>query len=218
MPKPKLKLQPSKPKAKPRTAKVKEADDIALEPVVQAFFDKLPASHQVKPSSMPLALGPEGVDSWLAGSPQKLKDACDAYFESVDMRNLAFQDNNPKAETKIPYTHQGLCLFLGLLDRSNLITLLKSDPHKPIMATAILRIEQDIVEGTLMGAFNPKMSSMYLTQCLAWLDGRGSKGGGPRSVEGSGVQINFVSVESPEDLKRLNEARKQPVLDVGQED
>jgi hypothetical protein len=157
-----------------------------------------------------------GLDHWLTCDPSDLVMAIETYFSHVLARRRDDTQFNTNSGMKTiplyPFTHSGLVNHLGLLNKGELVTLQKSDPvrHR-LMSRAFMIIEQDIVEGTMRGEFAPKMSSMYLTQCLSWLDTE-HRDKGPREVKASGLIIQYVEVKDDKDLDKLNAS--QAPLDV----
>ena len=186
-PKPKLKL-----KAK------KDSDTIHID-----FDDSISPEipHDIPESKFRSSLYTKNLSDWRSSSPSELILAVKAYFDEVMDRRKAdthYGDKGPVIP-RYPFTHSGLVIHLGLLNKGELVELSNTDKDfKAVMSKAFMIIEQDIVEGTLMNIYNPKMSSMYLTQCLSWLESSNRPKGGSKEVVPSGMKIQFISVGQPD--------------------
>lgn len=106
-------------------------------------------------------------------SPENLKASCAEYFETTDKRKWAKKDFIRSGEgagtvvdlpTDTPYTQSGICLFLGI-DEKTWWNYGNDQNYKdffPIVAWANQIIETQQREGALVGAFNaPLIARMH---------------------------------------------------------
>lgn len=199
MPRPKLKLK----------LKSKTEDDFSEDTIHIPMDDPKP-----RPSDLPdvetdtwkPALYAKNLFDWQSSSPSELCLAVKAYFDEVidrRKRDTHYGDKGPVVP-RYPFTHSGLVIHLGLMNKGELVELSNANSDfKAVMSKAFMLIEQDIVEGTLMNVYNPKMSSMYLTHCLSWLESSNKSKGKPNEVAPSGMKIQFISVGGRDDVKQI---------------
>ena len=97
--------------------------------------------------------------------PVKMQEAVDAYFAKCDEgRTFTIIKKGEPVEVhrKIPYTVAGLALALDFTSRQSLLNYSDLPEFMDIITRAKLRIEQDNVQGGMLGEYESKITGLNL--------------------------------------------------------
>lgn len=134
---------------------------------------------------------------------QQLKDGCKAYFNSIinAKKEVITKDGEIReVSADLPMTIEGLICHLGItmywLNKYETDENLAN--YHSVIESARLTITQNILEGGLVGKFNPKLTSFYL-QNISKLREK------PDASLDTGIKnLTFITVTSKEELLAID--------------